>query len=89
MPQDARPPLPTGLQLTELDPAFRADPHAALSRLREEAPVMRDPLFGAFFLTRYEDIRGVLTDRALLQRRQQGGGSGRLRAPTAGAAAGA
>ncbi len=60
-------PLPVGLQLTELDPAFREDPHAALNRLRDEAPVMRDNLFGAFFLTRYEDIRGVLTDRALLK----------------------
>jgi cytochrome P450 len=60
-------PLPTGLQLTELDSNFRADPHAVLSRLRDEAPVMRDNLFGAFFLTRYDDIRGVLTDRALLR----------------------
>lgn len=68
MSQDAhapRPPIPTGLQLTELDPAFREDPHAVLSRLRGEAPVHRDPMFGAFFLTRYDDIRGVLTDRAL------------------------
>jgi cytochrome P450 len=67
MPQETRPPLPSGFQLTELDPAFRADPHAALSRLRAEAPVHRDPLFGAFYLTRYEDIRAVLTDRALLR----------------------
>jgi cytochrome P450 len=62
-----RAPLPNGLQLTELDPAFREDPHAVLSRLRGEAPVMRDNFFGAFFLTRYDDIRGVLTDRALLR----------------------
>jgi cytochrome P450 len=63
----SRAPLPTGLQLTELDSNFRADPHAVLSRLRDEAPVMRDNLFGAFFLTRYDDIRGVLTDRTLLR----------------------
>lgn len=60
-------PLPTGLQLTELDSTFRADPHAVLGRLRAEAPVMRDNLFGAFFLTRYDDIRGVLTDRTMLR----------------------
>src|SRR5262245_44622315 len=59
--------LPNGLQLTELDPDFRADPHAVLGRLRAECPVMRDNLFGSFFMTRYEDIRGVLTDRTLLR----------------------
>lgn len=63
----SRVPLPSGLQLTELDSNFRADPHAVLSRLRDEAPVMRDSLFGAFFLTRYDDIRGVLTDRTMLR----------------------
>jgi cytochrome P450 len=59
--------LPVGLQLTELDPAFREDPHATLTRLRTESPVNRDPFFGAFFLTRYEDVRGVLTDRTMLR----------------------
>ncbi|MBL8780604.1 MAG: cytochrome P450 [Alphaproteobacteria bacterium] len=63
----SRVPLPSGLQLTELDSNFRADPHAVLSRLRDEAPVMRDSLFGAFFLTRYDDIRSVLTDRTMLR----------------------
>lgn len=67
MANDQSSPLPSGLQLTELDSNFRADPHAVLSRLRAEAPVMRDNLFGAFFLTRYDDIRGVLTDRTLLR----------------------
>jgi hypothetical protein len=67
MPNDDKPraPLPSGLQLTELDSNFRNDPHAVLSRMREEAPVHRDTLFQAFYLTRYDDIRGVLTDRAL------------------------
>src|SRR5262245_51373355 len=41
--------LPSGLQLTELDPSFREDPHTPLARLREEEPVRRDVLFGAFF----------------------------------------
>src|SRR6185295_6000983 len=65
--QDDRSPLPNGLQLTELDPAFRENPHGVLTRLRDEAPVLRDNLFGAFFLTRYDDIRGLLTDRTLLR----------------------
>ena len=63
----AKPDLPQGLQLTELDPAFRVDPHAPLNRLRDEAPVHWDPVFGGYFLTRYNDVRAVLTDRALLR----------------------
>jgi cytochrome P450 len=59
--------LPTGLQLTELDPAFRTDPHASLNRLRAEAPVHWDSIFGGYFMTRYNDVRAVLTDRALLR----------------------
>lgn len=59
--------LPTGLQLTELDPAFRADPHATLNRLRTEAPVHWDSVFGGYFMTRYADVRAVLTDRGLLR----------------------
>jgi cytochrome P450 len=61
------PALPAGLQLTEIDPAFRADPHEILSRLRTEAPQRWDAVFGGFFLTRYDDIRTILTDRALLR----------------------
>src|SRR5262245_7361399 len=67
MSHEAKPPLPSGLQLTELNPAFREDPHATLSSLREAEPVRRDPVFVAFYLTRYDDIRGVLTDRTLLK----------------------
>ncbi|MBI1213023.1 MAG: cytochrome P450 [Alphaproteobacteria bacterium] len=59
--------LPTGLQLTELDPGFRADPHPLLKRLRAEAPMHWDPVFGAYFMTRYNDIRAVVTDRGLLR----------------------
>src|SRR5262245_23551574 len=67
MGQDQSKPLPQGLQLTELDPSFRENPHAVLSQLRSASPVMRDDFFGAFFLTRYDDIRAVLTDRTLLR----------------------
>ena len=58
---------PVGLQLTELDAAFRTDPHPILDRLREHEPVRWDPVFGAYYLTRYQDVRAVLTDRALLR----------------------
>src|SRR4051812_35400893 len=67
MMSDAKPDLPTGLQLTELDPTFRVDPHTVLNRLRDEAPVHWDAVFGGYFMTRYADVRAVLTDRALLR----------------------
>jgi hypothetical protein len=35
-------PLPTGLQLTALDPVFREHPHNYLDRLRAQKPVHWD-----------------------------------------------
>ena len=58
-------PPPSVLQLTVLNPDFREDPHSMLDALRSQYPVMRDPMAGAFFLTRHEDVRGVLTDLTL------------------------
>jgi cytochrome P450 len=56
---------PHVLELTPLNPAFRDDPHVLLDKLRTEHPVMRDESAGVFFLTRHEDVRGVLTDLTL------------------------
>jgi hypothetical protein len=58
-------PLPTGLQLTALDPVFREDPHEYLDRLRIEDPVHRDAELGRLFLTRFEDVRAVVSNRSL------------------------
>src|SRR5262245_20775842 len=58
-------PLPTGLQLTALDLVFREDPHKYLDRLRVEDPVHRDAELGRFFLTRFEDVRTVVSNRSL------------------------
>jgi cytochrome P450 len=58
-------PLPTGLQLTALDPVFRERPHDYLDRLREEDPVHRDTELERLFLTRFEDARAVLSNRSL------------------------
>jgi cytochrome P450 len=57
--------LPSGLQLTQMDPAYRENPYPRLAELREKCPVMHDPMFGAFRVTRYDDARGVLTDRTM------------------------
>jgi cytochrome P450 len=58
-------PLPTGRQLTALDPVFREDPHEYLDRLRIDDPVHRDAEFGRLFLTRFEDVRAVVSNRSL------------------------
>lgn len=58
-------PLPTIIQLTPLDPTYRADPHAVLDDLRARCPVRHDPTSGAFVLSRYADVRAVVSDRKL------------------------
>lgn len=57
--------LAHGLQLTALDPDYRADPYPRLREARETCPVQRDTFFGTVFLTKYAEVRGVLTDRTL------------------------
>ena len=57
--------LPTIVQLTPLNAEYRADPHVVLDDLRERCPVHRDETAGSFILTRYEDIRGLVSDRTL------------------------
>jgi cytochrome P450 len=56
---------PRILELTPLNPAFRDDPYAVLADLRENHPVVRDEMAGVFLLSRYEDVRGVVTDLSL------------------------
>lgn len=58
-------PLPSILQLTPLNPDYRAEPHVLLDDLRARCPVYRDPMAGSVFLTRYADVRGLVSDRSL------------------------
>ncbi|HWY14192.1 MAG TPA: cytochrome P450 [Rhizomicrobium sp.] len=58
-------PLPNIFDLTPLNPSFNENPHALLDRLRAECPVHRDTQAGSFVLTRYADVRGVLSDTTL------------------------
>ncbi len=55
----------TIFQLTPLNPDYRADPYAVLKGVRERCPVMHDPMMGSFLLTRYNDIRPLVSDRTL------------------------
>jgi cytochrome P450 len=57
--------LPSVFDLTPLNPDFSEDPHALLDRLRSECPVRRDQAAGVFLMTRYADVRGVLSDTSM------------------------
>ena len=58
-------PLPGVFDLTPLNPKFSENPHAMLDRLRNECPVHRDTTAGTFFLTDYDDVRGVVSDNTM------------------------
>ena len=62
-PPEAPAPVPTGAELTALDPAFRADPYPVLARLRAREPVHYDRVIGRWVLSRSEDIERLLRDR--------------------------
>ena len=55
--------VPTGVQLTPLDPTFQRDPYPVLDELREKDPVHRDELLNRYILTRHDDIEALLKDR--------------------------
>jgi cytochrome P450 len=57
--------LPSGMRLTPLDPVFRDRPHEYLDRLRAEDPIHRDTELPRVFITRLEDGKAVMGDRAL------------------------
>jgi cytochrome P450 len=58
-------PVPTGLELTEADDAYRVCPHAHLEELREREPVHRDVVLNRLVLTRHGDIVAVLDNEDL------------------------
>ncbi len=58
-------PLPSMFDLTPLNEDYRADPHMLLDDLRTHCPVHHDETSGNLILTRYADVRALVTDRAL------------------------
>lgn len=54
--------VPTGIQLTSLDAAFREDPYPILSELRQHDPVHHDTQLGRYFFTRHDDVAEILRD---------------------------
>src|SRR5262249_5841042 len=63
--QDLQNRVPTGAELTALDPAFRADPYPVLTHLRGREPVHYDQVIHRWVPTRAWDIERVLRDRAM------------------------
>ena len=63
--QEAPNRVPTGAELTALDPVFRADPYPVLARLRQREPVHYDRVINRWVLTRAQDIDHVLRDRTM------------------------
>jgi cytochrome P450 len=58
-------PLPTVFELTPLNPAYREDPYPLLASLRARCPVKHDEMMGSFLLTRYDDVRPLVSDLTL------------------------
>ncbi|MFC3071050.1 cytochrome P450 [Phenylobacterium soli] len=65
MDQTSDKPLPSILELTPLNEAYRADPYSLLADLRRRCPAHKDEMSGAVILSRYADVRGVVNDRDL------------------------
>jgi cytochrome P450 len=58
-------PLPTGYQLSALDPTYREMPWVPLDRLRSADPVHHDQQLGRFFLTRGKEVSELIKNREL------------------------
>jgi len=65
-------PLPTGVQLTALDPRFRDDPYPVLAELREREPVHRDTELNRWVFTRHADVFEILRNADLVSDPRKG-----------------
>lgn len=53
------------MSLTALNPEYNADPHVFLDDLRGRCPVQPDAVSGSLMLSRYEDVRAIVSDSTL------------------------
>ncbi len=60
MPDSA---LPSGIELTPLNDAFRDNPYDVLATLREKAPIYEDTDLKRFIYTRHDDVKAILRDK--------------------------
>src|ERR1700748_3984839 len=59
------PNVPTGVQLTPLDPVFRNDPYPVRERRRNAERVHRDEALSRWFVTGFEEAREILRNKDL------------------------
>jgi len=65
-----------GISASFMDPAIQDDPFATYAEMHEKCPVYRLPETGLVMVTKYDDVRTVLTDPAIFSS-QPSGGAGR------------
>src|SRR5580698_8722976 len=58
---------PNIAQLTPYNPQYREDPYSLLAEVRGRCPIFHDEMMGSYVLTRYNDIRPLVSDRTLLR----------------------
>lgn len=59
-----------------LDAGLQNCPYHAYQKLRDQAPVWKDPLTGFYVITRFEDVRRVLLDTERFVNGMRGGQGG-------------
>jgi len=73
----------SGLDASFMDPAVQDDPFEVYEDMHASCPVHRLPENGLYMVTKYEDVREVLTDPATFSSRPSGGAGGRSEASEA------
>lgn len=63
---EEKPPLPTGYQLSALDPTYRETPWVPLDRLRAADPVHHDKQLNRYFFTRGQEVEVLVKNRSLV-----------------------
>ena len=56
-------------EISFFDPGVNRCPYPAYKQLQDESPVWQDPQTGMYVITRYDDLRDILMDRATFTNR--------------------
>jgi len=59
------PSIPTGVQLTPMNPVFRHNPYPVLGQLRNAERIHRDEPLSRWFVTGFEEVREILRNKDL------------------------
>ncbi len=65
-----------GIEASLFDPAIQDDPFDTYAEMHARCPVHRLPENGLYMVTRYDDVRDMLTDPATFSNRPSGGAAG-------------